>query len=409
MFATKLVCRACGELFPLENLYNCPKCGGILEVKYDETRAFAGSPVLHPDLSQSGMWKYKALLPVQKPENIVTLGEGDTPLLRADRAGANWNSRLNLYVKAEMLNPSGSFKDRPTSVAVSVAKEKGYQKIVVASSGNASAAAAAYAARAGMECVVFVPRSTDPNKVTQAQSYGANVYCVEGNYSRSFDMAVACAATYGWANVTSTFINPYTVEGDKVPAYELYHQLPGHVPDAVLIPIGSGPLLVGMYKGFIELKKMGLIKKLPKMIGVQPDQCKPITEAYENGLDRVCGWQHEINTIAGGISDPLIGYEKDGELTLKTVRQSGGSMISLNENEILEANQLVEKKIGLYCEPTGAVSLGAIKKMETMGMLKPGETVVAFLTGHGFKFSKRGSVPLEAISSIQQLASTEKE
>lgn len=402
MFATKLICRSCKAEYPLENLYNCSKCGGILEVAYDLESAYALKPVEKPDTAFSGMWKYRALLPVQSAENIVTLGEGETPLLRAQQVEKLWNSHLNIFVKAEMLNPSGSFKDRPTSVAVSVAKEKGFSKIVVASSGNASAAAAAYAARANMECVVFVPESTDPNKIIQAQSYGAKVYAVSGNYSRSFEMASYCASTFGWANVTSTFINPYSVEGDKIPAYELYHQCGRKVPDAVLIPIGSGPLLVGMYKGFCDLKNMGLTDHLPAMIGVQVESCMPIVDAYEKH-EAVRGWTGDIHTIAGGISDPLQGYEKDGDLTLETVLESGGCMVSLSEEEVWEATQTVEKCIGLYCEPTGAVSLGAVKKLEANGFLHPGYTTVSFLTGHGFKFSKRSAQSPQVIHSPNEL------
>ncbi len=403
MHTKNLVCRKCGAVYSLDNRYSCEKCGGILEVTYDYERAFAGRPVEQPDTEFQGMWKYHALLPVEDKRNIVTLGEGDTPLIRARRIADFWGCDLEMTVKAEMLTPSGSFKDRPTSVGVSVAKEKGFQKIVVASSGNASAAAAAYAARAGMDCVIFVPESTDINKVIQAQSYGAQVICVKGNYSRSFDMAKWCAGTYGWANVTSTFINPYTVEGDKTPAFELYHQLKGRVPDYILIPIGSGPLLVGIVKGYQELMAMGLADRIPAMIGVQVTACEPITRAFDQGTDRVVGWESEIRTAAGGISDPLLGYEGDGELTLSAVRRTGGRMVSLNEQEVLEALEAVETKLGLYCEPTGAVSVGAVKKLWDRGLLKKGALTVSLTTGHGFKYSKRQPQRPPVIEHAEQI------
>ena len=211
MDAKNLTCRRCGTVYPLENRYSCDACNGILEVTYDYGKVFSKNPIGNPYRDLPGMWKFRGLLPVEHKSHIVTLGEGDTPLLEAGSIAKDWGCDLEMAVKAEMLNPTGSFKDRPTSVGVSVAKEKGFEKIVVASSGNASASAAAYAARAGMECVVFVPDSTDPNKVVQAQSYGARVICVKGNYSRSFDMAKLCAKRYGWANVTSTFLTPSTV------------------------------------------------------------------------------------------------------------------------------------------------------------------------------------------------------
>lgn len=403
MDAKNLTCRKCGAVYPLANQYSCEACGGILEVTYDYEKAFSQNPVGNPDNSMDGMWKFRGLLPVEDKKNIVTLGEGDTPLLEAGRLSRLWDCDVEMMVKAEMLSPTGSFKDRPTSVGVSVAKEKGFEKIVVASSGNASASASAYAARAGMDCVVFVPDTTDPNKVIQAQSYGARVICVRGNYSRSFDMAKLCAERYGWANVTSTFINPYTVEGDKTPAYELYHQLGGRVPDYIFIPIGSGPLLVGILKGYEELKKMGLVQRLPAMVGVQVTACEPITQAFACGTDRVKGWDKQIKTMAGGISDPLIGYEGDGELTLAAVKRTGGRMVSLEEEEVWEASEAIETKLGLYCEPTGAVSAGAVKKLWNQGFLKKGALTVSLTTGHGFKYSGRQPKKPPVIDSVDQI------
>lgn len=403
MYANSLVCRRCGTVYPLENRYSCERCKGILEVAYDYEKAFARNPVKNPDTRFQGMWKYAELLPVKDRNHIVSLGEGDTPLLTADRLAKEWGCDLEWMVKAEMLSPTGSFKDRPTSVGVSVAGEKGFDKIVVASSGNASASAAAYAARAGMDCVVFIPDTTDPGKVIQAQSYGAHVICVRGNYSRSFDMASRCAREYGWANVTSTFINPYTVEGDKTPAYELYHQLRGRVPDYILIPIGSGPLLAGVAKGYEELKQMRLIDRIPAMIGVQVKACEPITRAYNQGENRVAGWKEPIHTMAGGISDPLLGYEGDGELTLETVRRTGGRMVSLDEAEVKEALKAVETRLGLYCEPTGAVSVGAVKKLWNQGLLREGALAVSLTTGHGFKYSGRKPRKPEVIDDWDQI------
>lgn len=403
MDAKNLTCRRCGTVYPLENRYSCDACKGILEVTYDYGKVFSKNPIGNPHRDLPGMWKFRGLLPVEHKSHIVTLGEGDTPLLEAGSIAEDWGCDLEMAVKAEMLNPTGSFKDRPTSVGVSVAKEKGFEKIVVASSGNASASAAAYAARAGMECVVFVPDSTDPNKVVQAQSYGARVICVKGNYSRSFDMAKLCAKRYEWANVTSTFLNPYTVEGDKTPAYELYYQLQGRVPDHIFVPIGSGPLLVGILKGYEELKRMGLIRRLPAMVGVQVTACEPITRAYEEGSARVRGWDGQIETIAGGISDPLMGYEGDGELTLEAVRRTGGRMVSLTEDEVRDAFRMVETKMGLYCEPTGAVSVGAVKKLWDQRVLKKGALAVCLTTGHGFKYSGRQPEKPPVIDSEDQI------
>ena len=404
MYANRLACRSCGSQFPLELQYACPHCGGILEVKYDYDALAQDGRLTLPELP--GLWKYLPLLPLQQEENIVSLGEGGTPLLRCQRMADIYGAQIEWYIKAEHLNPSGSFKDRPSSVGVSAAKEAGAEKVVIASSGNAAAATAAYSARAGMECVVFVPESTDPGKVIQAASYGATVIPVTGNYSHSYDMADLCAKRFGWPNITSTFLNPYTVEADKTVAYEIFEQLGGRFPDVVIIPIASGPLMIGAYKGFYELRHLGRVpaqQPLPAMVGVQSEQCMPITRAYLNGDAQVHCWDGTISTIAGGISDPLVGYENDGTLTLQTARASGGMMLCLTEGEIWQATQMVETKVGYYCEPTSATAIGAVSKLWNEGFLKKGATVVSVLTGHGFKYTGRRCNILQPISKVEQL------
>ena len=405
MYEKHLECRSCGKKIELGMKYTCTVCEGILELKYDY-EAMKEDPLLLDDKEHKGMWKYSHVLPVRDKGNIVTLGEGATPLLRCCRLEKEYNMSVSLYLKAESLNPSGSFKDRPSSVGISAAKEYGAKRVVIASSGNASAAAAAYCAGTGMECIVFVPEGTDASKVTQAAAYGAAVIPVAGNYSNSYKMALECSAKYGWPNITSTFLNPYTVEADKTAAYEIWEQLGECMPDYVVIPIASGPLLVGMYKGFQELVHLGIASpesRLPAMIGVQSEQCMPVTKAYLEHTAKVCGWEFPIHTIAGGISDPLIGYEQDGELTLKTALESGGRMSCLSEEEIADAMQQVETKAGLYCEPTSAVAVGAAARLYKEGVIEPGTKVVCMLTGHGFKYSGRKPFVQKVISSIEEL------
>lgn len=408
MYAKHMKCRDCGHQVGLSLTYSCPECGGIMEIRYDY-EAMKRDDRLIQSGKHTGMWRYFRMLPLAKEENVVTLGEGDTPLLRCRNMEKEYGVPCEIYIKSEHLNPSGSFKDRPSSVGISVAKEFGADKVVIASSGNAAAAASAYCARAGMECVVFVPETTDSNKVTQAAAYGAAVIPVAGNYSRSYDMALACADEFGWPNVTSTFLNPYTVEADKTAAYEIWEQLDRRMPDYVIIPIASGPLLVGMYKGFRELQLLGLADEdspLPVMIGVQTEQCMPVTRAYLDGTDEVACWEKPIDTMAGGISDPLAGYEKDGTLTLKTALESGGMMTYLTEEEIASSTRLLEEGEGLYCEPTSAVAVGVIPKLYQEGVIKPGTRVVSMLTGHGFKYSGRKPKIREVIHGIEELRET---
>lgn len=399
MPAQRIVCRLCGAEYGLEQLYSCPKCDGTLEVTRTPEMGDAQVIMGGGATFRRGVWKYFELLPVSDPAHVVTLGEGDTPLIRETRLPEAWGAGIDLFIKAESLNPSGSFKDRPTTVGVSVAKELGQDTLVVSSSGNAGAATAAYAARAGMRCVVLVPEATDPGKVAQTIACGAEVVRVKGHFSRCFHFARRLASRFGWTNLVSTYLNPYTVEGDKTVAYELHAQLDGRVPDYIFIPIGSGPLLFGVFKGYREMRALGLAERLPRMVGVQAESCEPITRAFIS-RQPVRAWDTTIATIAGGIADALSGYEKDGDLTVATVRESGGTMLSLTEAEIEEATRLVETKTGLYCEPTGAVSVGGAKKMCRDGLVPAGSTVVCLMTGHGFKFSRRRVETLPLVDTV---------
>lgn len=405
MFATSLKCRCCGKEYPLTDLYLCPNCGGLIEVQYSESDLLCKENVLSPDRTFSGMWQYRKMLPVHSDQNIVSLGEGDTPLLSLKHSETVYDMDCALFAKAELLNPSGSFKDRPSSVGISVAKEHGCKAVLVASTGNAAAAVSCYAARAGMKCIVLIPAGTDPGKVSQALAYGAVIFEVPGNFSDAFNISKQISSELGIPNVTSTFYNPYTVEGDKTIAYELFKQL-GRTPDYIAIPIGTGPLLVGIYKGYRELMRMGLINRLPKMIGVQSEQCMPIVTAFEGNSDHVNYWKEDVHTAAGGIADTLFGYEQDGELTLQTVRSSGGSMISVSEQQLLNATDILGQKEGLYCEPTGAVTLAGVKKLYDMGRIQKGASVILLLTGHGFKYTgrKQGSIfPYQGITTVKNL------
>lgn len=328
------------------------------------------------------MWDYIDFLPVEERNNVVSLGESISPLLEAK----NLEKQLgldNLYIKDYARNTTGSFKDRPNSVGISKAKEFGIDTIVIASSGNASSSAAAYAAKGNMRCIVFVPESTPKEKLVQARVYQAEVFKVKGHYSNAFRLAMEATSKYGWYNVTTTYLNPYTVEGNKVVAYELFEQI--GVPDFIFVPIGAGPLLYGTLKGFKELKMMGKIEKYPKMVGVQAARCSPIVEAFEKNQREVKGWTKEIPTIASGINDPLIGYENDGSLTLEAIYQSKGYGVKLQEEAILESIHSLAKEEGIFAEPAGAVGLGGVKQLVEKGVIKPADKVVVLVTGHGLK------------------------
>lgn len=396
-------CRKCNTEFVPSKLNNCPSCNGILEIIYDYDKINLDIFFKENIYKDHRMWQYKDLLPLADESNIVSLGEGGTPLIAADNLNVSDKIKCQILLKLESQNPSGSFKDRPTSVAISKAKELQAQTVIVSSSGNAAASTSAYAVRASMKAVICLPQSTDINKVSQAITHGAQVVYIEGSVSDSFNMVKKASEFYGWPNITSTFINPYTVEGDKTVAYELWKQMDSDVPDVVIIPIGAGPLLVGIHKGFQELKYFNLIKKIPRLVGVQAARCSPIFKAYLNKQESVNAWLNPINTIATGIADPLVGYEQDGLLTLQTILKSGGCVISLEEDEINASLRKLSRNVGVYAEPTAATPIGALKKLVEQKVVDSGEKVVCIITGHGLKYKDTVDYQPPVISSLEEL------
>lgn len=368
-----LQCTVCKVAYPAEPLYECDRCGGILEAVYDYGR-------IADNWAQSGI-NTDDLLPVSAAERI-SIGEGNTPLVRADRLARRLGLR-KLYLKCEFANPSGAFKDRPVSMGVSMAVKFGFGRVIVASSGNGAASTAAFAAKAGLEAVVLVPEATPQEKVKQTLAYGARVVKVEGPYSNCFSLAKEASKSHRLFNVTSTFINPYTVEGDKTVAFELQRQMEA-VPDFIYVPIGAGPLLVGIYKGYEQLRRLGLVDKLPRMAGIQAEGCSPIASAYLEGRERVESDPHP-QTIAGGICDGLHGYAQDGTYTLEMIRRSNGFANYVPDDEIQEAQSWLAKDEGMLVEPSSAVSLAELVHSLRAGRVRPDSVVVAVLTGHGLK------------------------
>ncbi|AYO29210.1 threonine synthase [Biomaibacter acetigenes] len=378
MKAIYMKCVKCGNQQQLSQNYSCKQCGGILQIQYDYSNS-----EIRKKSERIGLLKYADYLPVNA-EYFVTLGEGDTPLLKANHLG-RWLGLKKLYLKDEGCNPTGSFKDRSVAVGISKTLEFGANTIIIASSGNGGASAAAYAAKAGLRAVVIVPADTPINKVNQAIMYGAQVIKVEGPYSNSYHVAKKAAENYGWVNLTTTFINPYIVEGNKTIAYEIVESLGWTVPNWIVVPVGDGPVLVGIWRGFMDLKAVGAISRLPKIAAVQAERCAPIVRAFENGKDTVDPWTMGAGTIASGIADTLDGYSEDGTLTLKCIRESEGYAVSLSEEEIWESVVTLARAEGVFAEPTGAVSVIGMRKMIAQGLMTSNETVVAIITGNGLK------------------------
>lgn len=344
-----LRCVECEATFAPRLIYQCPACGGILEtVGEDDAAPFS-------------------------------FGEGETPLLRASRIEAELPGFSGeIWLKDETRNPSGSFKDRLIAAALGSAIAMGLRGVVCASSGNAGASTAAYAARAGVPAIIVVPAHTPMGKVTQIAAYGAILLLVEGHYSRSYDLARALAEKHGFANLTTTFINPYAVAGVTAVGTEIVAQLGGRAPSHVLIPTGSGPLVKGVWKG---LREAGASARL---VAVQAEGCAPIVQAFESGAQHVTAWGTP-NTIASGISDPLIGYERDGSYTLRLVRESGGCAVAVSDDALRGAMQSLARREGVYAEPTGASPIAALPQLLADGRLPPDSRIVCLITGHGFK------------------------
>lgn len=372
-----LACYLCSWQGNLATRYRCPLCGESLKVVY---------PILPGPTdwltAESGLWRYRSLLPVLPHVKPISLGEGSTALLRADRLTISGQ----LLLKNESTNPTASFKDRPVSVAITMALEFDLSGVICASTGNTGVAVAAYAARASLPAICLVPHTTPTAKLAQIEAVGGQIVRVRGTYSDAHALAQLAAEQYGWANLTSTYVNPYMLEGDKTVGYEIFEQLANQVPDWILVPVGAGPLLSGIYKAFCELKEAGVSNgQLPRMIAVQAASCAPIVQAFEADKTSVTEWEQEIDTSASSIADPLRGYMSDGTRTLRTVRESKGLAIAVSEAEIRDALAGLARSEGLIVEPGTAVVVAAYRRLASQKLFDRHERIVLLLTGHGLK------------------------
>lgn len=303
---------------------------------------------------------------------MVTLGEGGTPLVELAV-----DPGVRVLAKLELANPTLSFKDRPVAVAATVAGELGAAGLLCASTGNTAVAVASYAARAGLPSVCLVPEGTPPAKLALAVAAGAAVLPVRGSYSDAHALGRALAAESGWANLTSTYLNPFMLEGDKTLAFELVEQLGGTAPDAVVVPVGAGPLLGGVAQGLAET---GVRAHLH---AVQAAGCAPIARAFAEDAP-VAPWPEPAATAAGSIADPLDGYADDGQRTLDAVRASGGAAVAAGDDELRAAARDLAR-MGLSVELGAAAALAGLRVLRRDGRVPDGATVVLVLTGHGAK------------------------
>nr|WP_305135539.1 threonine synthase [uncultured Schaedlerella sp.] len=378
MHASGLKCWSCDWHGPLEMRYECPICGDSLEVSYNYDKVDRSR--IETALQRLiGLWDFQELLPVKEKSSIISMNEGATPLYQArEKMGCR------AYWKDETRNPTLSFKDRPNTTGISAAKELGYCEVSTASTGNGGASLAAYAAKAGMKCHICIPESTPIGKMVQAKFHGAELTLCVGDYSDSYGINYEQSKKNRWANITSTYLNPYTMEGDKTIAYEIFAQMERKVPDWISVPLGAGAMLTGIYKGFTELKTLGFCDRLPKMIGVQAEGCAPIADAWLEKWDQVRVWQ-QCTTIAGAIADPLKGYEKDGTRTLHTIYRSGGVAVKVSDLEMISWVRRLAEREGMFVEPASASAAAAIEKLAADQIIGKNDVVVGIITAHGLK------------------------
>ncbi len=358
------VCLSCGRK-SVPPIATCNDCGGF--VRYVERdpgrlrRAVDGEPTA-------------ALPNVSEP---VQMGEGKTPTAAVGR-----DLDSTVVGKLESLNPTCSFKDRGSSLAISqvASPETPWEAVVVASTGNTATSVSAYAARADVPCAVLVPEGTSVAKLGQAAAHGAKMFTVDGTFSDAFRLAQEVASDR-ILNATAVYsANPFVASANRTVAFELVNDL-GDVPDWVTVPVGAGPLLGGTFFGFRDLADAGVIDSVPRMVCVQAEGCHPIVRAFERG-ESVEPWRESITTSVGAIADPLVGYANDGDLTLQTVLESDGTAIALDDRHVERWTDRLAERAGVYAEPASAAAVAAVERVDA---IDEGDTVAALITGHGLK------------------------
>ncbi len=378
-----LECTGCGNKLPADVPQNlCPTCGKVLFARYD--LAGMKAQLDRGDLSRRSptMWRYRELLPVGDPDAVVTLGEGMTPLLPASRLARRFGLD-SVLVKEEGLNPTGTFKARGISAAVSKARELGIRSIVMPSAGNAGAALAAYGRRAGIDVHVVIPSDTPETIRMEILFYGAHVYEVDGVINVAGRHARALRQEHqDWFDL-STLKEPYRLEGKKTMGFEIAEQMGWDVPDVVVYPTGGGTGLVGIWKALAELEALGWIgNRRPRMVVVQADGCAPIVRAFRDGAATATPWENP-STLAAGLRVP----EAVGDyLMLGVVRESGGAAVTVSDKEILHAMRQFAQEEGIMACPEGGATLAAIPQLLDSGIVRPGERVVLMNTGSGLNY-----------------------
>ena len=380
-FLTHLECGRTGEHYDAFELQNLSKDGAPLLARYDLEAAAAA--VKKEDLQgrRIDMWRYFEVMPVGEESQVVSLGEGYTPLHRAERLGA-WAGFERLYIKDESANPTGSFKARGLAAAVNAARQRGVEKFASPTAGNAGGAMSAYAAAAGMQAFVFMPKDTPQAFVIECQAFGAQVELVDGLINDCGKIVAERKEAEGWFDV-STLKEPYRVEGKKTMGYELAEAFAWDLPEVILYPTGGGTGLVGMWKAFDEMEQMGWIgNKRPRMVSVQAAGCAPIVKAFEQGEEKAELWQG-AHSVASGLRVPVAVGDF---LMLQALRESEGTAVAVTDEELVQESHRLASFTGIFPAPEGGATLAGLLKLKEQGWVGADERVVLFNTGSGYKY-----------------------
>jgi len=381
---TKNRCTLCHKEYEPDQVdYVCPDHGneGILDVQYDYQ--LIKSTFSKEDLKKSteyNIWRYKPLLPVQIDSEVPPLSVGWTPLYHTPTLAKQLNIK-NLWVKDDGRQPTASFKDRASAIAIVKAREKGASIITTASTGNAAAALSGLCAAMGQPNVIFVPESAPQAKITQLLTFGSTVVLVKGTYDDAFDLCMEAAKEYGWYN-RNTGYNPYMTEGKKTVSYEICEQLDWQVPDRIFVSVGDGCIIGGIHKGLKDLKALGWIDRIPKLMGIQAEGSNYLYQAWKNDEDVLTKPAIQVNTVADSIG---AGLPRDRIKALAAVKDTEGSFICVNDNQILQAITDLARGCGVFAEPAGAAAFAGLKQALTDQQISNDESVVVINTGNGLK------------------------
>ncbi|MBT3181226.1 MAG: threonine synthase [Deltaproteobacteria bacterium] len=386
--------------------YLCPTCAikqkemeplrGLLKCIYDYEKVLkVFNPKSVKGKGERGPARYLELLPIESPTSIPPLITDLTPLRLAQKIGHDLGLD-EVWIKDDTCLPTGSFKDRASSMVVAIAKEKEIDTIATASTGNAAVALAGMAASAEMQSVIFVPESAPKAKLTQIAVYGGKLIPIKGNYDQAFELSIKACEEFGWYN-RNTGYNPFTVEGKKTAALEIWEQMFFSVPDWVVVPTGDGVILAGIEKGFSDLREMGLIDHLPKLAVVQAEGCKPIVDAIDQNTGKIFP---ELNpkTIADSIS---VGVPRAGRWVMEALKSCGGKAISVTDDEIVDAIRYLGNTMGIFCEPAAAAAVAGLRKLANENVIEHNDRVVVLVTGNGLKDIPAASKGIEFPEAVK--------